>query len=383
VRLDEHDAKAIFAAHGVRTPEGELATSPVEAEAAARALGLPVYVKALTTASSRAARGGVLRVDEAARVGPAFIAATAAVGVGDARVESAIDVGDEWFFAIGYFPGRRGPVLFFSDEGGSGIEERATAVSEVEVDPLLGLRPFHLRDLLSGVRLGEEMSTAFADVARRLYDLFVSTDALLVEVNPLSWDGSGFVALDGRIEVDDFARSRHADLWTLRSAQEHDRADSGFREHGIDFVELSGRIGIMGLGAGLTMLLADWITEEGGEPAFFCDLTVAAVRDWEALFAGSEPAGFVRASRYALDRTLGDIDVLLVNFTSGGTPVDGLFKGFLSALSSRDWPGAVVAHAGGNRSEQASRLLSRRGIDLQPSLGEAVRAAVAASANAR
>jgi succinyl-CoA synthetase beta subunit len=376
MRLDEHDAKTLFSTHGIDTPVGELVTSPAQAVAAASRLTLPVYVKALDTASSRAERGGVLRIDVLERVAEAFDSVTMALGADAARIEQAVSDCQEWFVAIAYLPERRGPSLLCSAQGGSGVETRAAAVREVEIDPLLGLRRFHVRRLLSGGGVESEVSTAFVEVVERLYDLFVETDAVLVEVNPLVWDGSRFVALDGRVEIDDFACRRQSNLWGLRSASGARDGSSVLRQYGIDFVQLDGRIGIIGLGAGLTMLLADWIAQEGGEPAFFCDLTTAAVRDWSALFAGTEATKFIRSAGYALDRTLEMMEVLLLNFTSGGTPVDGLFRGFFTALDARDWGGPVIAHAGGNRSIEAAGLLAARGIEAQPSLGHAVRAAV-------
>jgi succinyl-CoA synthetase beta subunit len=56
VNVHEYQAKGLFRAFGVAVPEGRLASTPAEAEQAARALGAPVVVvKAQGDAGRRAA----------------------------------------------------------------------------------------------------------------------------------------------------------------------------------------------------------------------------------------------------------------------------------------------------------------------------------------
>jgi succinyl-CoA synthetase beta subunit len=124
------------------------------------------------------------------------------------------------------------------------------------------------------------------------------------------------------------------------------------------------------------MHLADWITEAGGTPAFFFDATTAAVRDWPAIFEGNVPRAFAHALSHGLGLVGSNADVLLVNFTSGGTPVDGLCRGLLQAMSLPEWTVPVVVHVGGNQYLAARSLLRDSAIEAAPTLGDAVRDAV-------
>src|SRR5665213_2861154 len=150
------------------------------------------------------------------------------------------------------------------------------------------------------------------------------------------------------------------------------------RANGIEFVPLNGRIGIVGLGAGLTMHIADWISASGGSPAFFFDATAAAVRDWRRMFEGHMPEDFASALTRGLMAVDDRMGVLMVNFTSGGTPVDALAKGLLVAVRDSGWRGPLITHVAGNRQEQAEAVLRDAGLSPAGTLGEAVRAAVAA-----
>jgi succinyl-CoA synthetase beta subunit len=151
------------------------------------------------------------------------------------------------------------------------------------------------------------------------------------------------------------------------------------RRDGIEYIQIGGNIGIIGLGAGLTMHLADWIVDCGGSPAFFFDATAAAVRDWAAMFSGQTPHDFAAALKNGLAQVRGDITVLLVNFTSGGTPVDALVKGMLLALRELHWDIPLVVHVAGNSQAAAAQLLRHNGVEPSPRLGDAVRAAVLVS----
>jgi succinyl-CoA synthetase beta subunit len=378
VQCDEEDSKGLLRDIGVPAPQGRLVRSAAEATAVADELGGGVYVKALSAGTSRAARGGIRFAESAQDAAEAFEAVTTALDVGEARVEAAQQIDLELYLSVGFVQGGSQPELLFSREGGSGIEGRAASVHRVQVDPLVGLRPFHVRQLLSEAGLSlADYTDVIEPVVRACYDLVIEGDALLVELNPLAVVGGEAVALDARITLDDYAVFRHPEWQRLRASERKDASVEGeLAALGIAYVPLDGDIGVVGLGAGLTMQLADWITNEGGRPAFFFDATTAAVRDHASLFAGETAAGFTEALRAGLGRVAADTDVLLVNFTSGGTPVNGLSAGLLSALADLQWSGDLVVHVAGNRQEAARSFLRENGVEPQPSLGAAVRIAV-------
>jgi succinyl-CoA synthetase beta subunit len=378
--LDEHDAKQLLSRYGVSSPDGDVARDPAEAVAIATAIGRPAYVKALISGKDRAARGGVQRIEGPASADRAFNEVTGALGATAARVEAACEVRKEWFVAVGLLPGDDRPSLLFSEHGGMGVEERRGGVARIEVDIALGLQPFHSRQLAATAKLASAERPLLQQVATSCYEVLVDCDATLVEINPLAITAGGVLALDAHVVVDDYALFRHEEFWTTRSGRrESGGLSAELRRDGIEFIPFGGTIGIIGLGAGLTMHLADWIVDVGGTPAFFFDATAAAVRDWAPMFAGETPNQFASALARGLSRVGGQTDALLVNFTSGGTPVDALVKGLFLALEAVHWTRPLIVHVAGNRQEAAARLLRQAGIEPFARLGDAVRAAVRAA----
>jgi hypothetical protein len=95
------------------------------------------------------------------------------------------------------------------------------------------------------------------------------------------------------------------------------------------------------------------------------------------MFAGELPARFADILHYGLRRVLPSATSLLVNFTSGGTPVDALVRALLHAWKTGlEWDGALVVHAAGNRGQAARAILKGAGVDAPSTLGDSVRRAV-------
>jgi succinyl-CoA synthetase beta subunit len=294
-----------------------------------------------------------------------------------ARVEAAVEVIAEFYLAAGFMDGGSLPEIALSAQGGSGIEERTDTLHRLSVDPLLGLRPFHIRRLLSEASVEENLRNAVISAVEACYELVAKHDVTLVEINPLGVTATGTVALDARCTLDDHAAYRHSHWRSLRCVRDYERSIEGMLAlAGIAFVPLDGEIGVIGLGAGLTMHLADWLTNLGGRPAFFFDATAAAVRDHAPLFANEPARQFTDALQFGLGKVGHRVGVLLANFTSGGTPVNGLAEALLVALKDIGWKGELVLHVAGYRQAEAVSFLRSAGIEPAVSLGAAVRAAL-------
>ena len=376
MRLDEQAAKALLQSYDITCPAGTMVTSATDAESAAGDLGVPAYVKALTTETNRAARGEVLMIKRVDEASSAFTTVTAALSTKRARIERAV-AADRWWYVALFLPvGADVFELWVSAHGGSGIESRPDGMARVRVDPLVGLRGYQCRRAAKLAGLSEPDADLLQPLLARCYEIMRACDLELIELNPVAVSQNGLIVVDARISVDDYALFRQTDLVQLAANDENQSIEADLRQLGVEYVPLGGRIGIVGLGAGLSMHLADWITDEGGTPAFFFDATTAAVRDWPAIFAGEIPQAFAHALEYGLTKVGTNADVWLVNFTSGGTPVDGLCRGLLEAMSQLGWTVPIVVHVGGNRYEAAKALLSDSDIEAVSTLGEAVRTAV-------
>jgi succinyl-CoA synthetase beta subunit len=326
--LFEHQAKELFARHGVAVPRGRVAWSPEEAAAVAAELGGTVAVKAQVQIGGRGKAGGIkLAADPAeARAHAERIIGMDIRGhtVRRVLVEEASDIAAEYYVAILHDRASKGFLAMASAEGGVDIEEvaatRPEAIVKVPVNPLVGLRSYHVNQLVYGAAFDERARKGAAELLARLYDVLVAADCMLVEVNPLVLTGGGqVVALDGKVSLDDSALPRHPDLEELRDTFAVDPQEQAAKERGLNYIKLDGYVGIIGNGAGLVMSTLDVVAQAGGKAANFLDVGGGASA--ETMTDG-------------LEVILSDAKVrsVLVNIFGGITRGDLVAQGILDAL---------------------------------------------------
>jgi succinyl-CoA synthetase beta subunit len=319
--LFEHQAKELFARHGVAVPRGRVAWKPEEAEAVAAELGGTVVVKAQVQIGGRGKAGGIqLARDPAeAREQAARIIGMDIRGhtVRRVLVEEASEIAAEYYVAILHDRAGKGFLAMASAEGGVEIEEVAAskpeAIVRVPVNPLIGLRPYHVNQLVYGAGFDERARKGAAELLAKLYQVFVAADCMLVEVNPLVLTAAGqVIALDGKVSLDDSALVRHPDLEALRDTFAVDPQEQAAKERGLNYIKLDGYVGIIGNGAGLVMSTLD-------EPANFLDVGGGASAETMA---------------DGLEVILSDQKVrsVLVNIFGGITRGDLVAQGILDAL---------------------------------------------------
>src|SRR5918999_630460 len=275
--LFEYQAKELFAKHGVAVPRGRVAWSPSEAEAAAAEIGGTVVVKAQVQIGGRGKAGGIQLAGDPA----------------EARAQA---------------------------ERILGMDIRGHTVRRVPVDPLVGLRGYHVNQLVYGADFDERARKGAAELLARLYEVFVDADCMLVEVNPLVLTADGqVIALDGKVSLDDSALERHPDLEELRDTFAVDPQEQAAKEQGLNYIKLDGHVGIIGNGAGLVMSTLDVVAQAGGKAANFLDVGGGASA--ETMAAG-------------LEVILSDPKVrsVLVNIFGGITRGDLVAQGILDAL---------------------------------------------------
>src|SRR6185295_6237706 len=129
VKLHEYQAKQLLAREGIPIPEGRLATTHEEAEAAASALGGTVVVKAQVHAGGRGKAGGikVAKTPAEAREHASTILHMQIKGlrVRKVLVERGAQIASELYLGITLDRDRRRPVVMLSTVGGMDIEEVA------------------------------------------------------------------------------------------------------------------------------------------------------------------------------------------------------------------------------------------------------------------
>ncbi|MGE0415592.1 MAG: ADP-forming succinate--CoA ligase subunit beta [Acetobacteraceae bacterium] len=305
MNIHEYQAKELLKRHGVAVPDGFVAWTAEEAEAAAAKLPGPVWVvKAQIHAGGRGAgrfiddpdgKGGVrlarsatdVRRAAEAMIGHKLVTKQTGPGgrpVHRVYVEAGCDIARELYLSLLVDRAVGRITVVASTEGGMEIEEVAATHPEkilrVPIDPATGISGFHGRRLASGLGLTGPQAASFGRFITAMYGAFVGLDCAIVEVNPLVVTGAGeVVALDAKIAFDDNALFRHPELEKLRDEAEIDPKELEAEKYNLNYVALDGNIGCMVNGAGLAMATMDIIKLFGMAPANFLDVGGGATKE--------------------------------------------------------------------------------------------------------
>ncbi|MDJ0270598.1 MAG: ADP-forming succinate--CoA ligase subunit beta [Aigarchaeota archaeon] len=367
MKLHEYESRELFTAYGIPVPRYGLARSGEEALKIAREIGGRVVVKAQVLVAGRGKAGGIKFAhtpEEAAEIASKMIG-TAIKGE---KVESVLiseyqEVEGELYLSVIIDRSRGMPLVIASPEGGVEIEELARTSPEkliqLHVDPLIGLRPHHLRNIQNFMGLDEKYSKQLPQVLTSLYKLFVENDCELAEINPLAITSGGLVAIDAKILVDDNSLFRHSQF---RRSEVGESFEVEARRMGFSYVELDGDIGIIGNGAGLTMATMDVVKEMGGRPANFLDIGGGASEE----IVEKAASLLLRHPR---------VKVLFVNVLGGITRCDEVAKGLVSAVKAHGAGKKVVVRMMGTREEEGKKILRESGLYPYDSMEEAAQMA--------
>jgi succinyl-CoA synthetase beta subunit len=293
-RLHEYQGKAILAANGFKIPRGRAASTPDEAVATAKELGVQVVVKIQAWTTGRAGIGGVAFAKRPADArGHAARMLSMKVGqfpVEAVLVEEKIDIDREFFLSFAIDDAARAPVIIFAPGGGTGIEERAAATRRIACDVKNGPLDEHVTKSVGACGLSKNQVKELADSIRKLFAAARSVEARSLEINPLVLTKTGeFVAADCRITIDDYAVARHPEL-KIEIAREFDHPPTELEriayaveqsDHRGTFYfaqlattapkESKGLVGFHGAGGGGSMMSMDAIVNAGFTIANFTD----------------------------------------------------------------------------------------------------------------
>jgi succinyl-CoA synthetase beta subunit len=364
VDLFEYQARDLFAKHDVPVLAGEVIDTPEAAREITERLGGKSVVKAQVKVGGRGKAGGVKL---AATPDEAVARATDILGM-DIKghtvhkvmiAETAPEIVEEYYVSFLLDRANRTFLSIASVEGGMEIEEvaatRPEAVAKTAIDPIDGVDEAKAREIVAAAKFPAEVADKVANVLVKLWDTFIKSDALLVEVNPLAKVASGEVlALDGKVSLDDNAEFRH-DWDELHDKAAANPLEAAAKEKGLNYVKLDGEVGIIGNGAGLVMSTLDVVAyageKHGGvKPANFLDI-------------GGGASAQVMAN--GLEIILGDPDVksVFVNVFGGITACDEVANGIVQALKLLEDRGEkvekpLVVRLDGNNAELGRKILT-------------------------
>jgi len=333
VDLFEYQARDLFEANSIPVLKAKVATTAAQARDAAQEIGGKVVVKAQVKVGGRGKAGGVKLAENG---DDAFVKAEAILGmdikghiVKKVMVAAAAPIESEYYLAILLDRSNRSFLVMASVAGGMDIEEVAHKTPEklakVHIDPNEGISQEKALAIVQQGGFGSDVENQVADVLVTLWKTFQSSDATLVEVNPLVKTVDGrVIALDGKVTLDDNAAFRHPEFEALIDHEAADPLEALAKERDLNYVKLQGEVGVIGNGAGLVMSTLDVVAYAGER------------------FGGVKPANFLDIGGGAsaqvmadgLSIILGDKDVksVFVNVFGGITSCDAVANGIIQAL---------------------------------------------------
>ncbi|MBX7166927.1 MAG: ADP-forming succinate--CoA ligase subunit beta [Pirellulales bacterium] len=376
MKIHEFQAKQILRDAGVPVPRGIVARTANEAAAAFRELGGSLaVVKAQIHAGGRG-KGSLLgnpqqrgvqlvrSAEEAAAVAGALVGnplVTIQTGeqgqvVRQVLVEEGCKIARELYLGIVVDRSSAGPVLMASNQGGMDIEKVAHETPELifreKFAPDAGLQPYQVRKLAKKLNLQGASVRAAEKFLTALCRVFVACDCSLAEINPLVVTESGeLLALDAKMNFDDNASFRHAELSKLRDLDEEEPAEVRAAAAGLSYVKLDGNIGCLVNGAGLAMSTMDLIKLHGGEPANFLDVG-----------GGADVKQVTEAFRILLSDK--NVKAVLVNIFGGIMRCTTIASAVLEAYKTVGFNVPLVVRLEGTEVEQGRKMLADSALDL-------------------
>jgi succinyl-CoA synthetase beta subunit len=159
-------------------------------------------------------------------------------------------------------------------------EETPHLIFKEEVDPTTGQTHYQARKIAFSLKIPKQTIKNFIEQASSLVSLCKQKDFTLVEINPLVLtNDANIVALDAKINIDDNALFRQAELLKMFDENEVDQKELEAEKYGLSYVKLEGKIGCMVNGAGLAMATMDIIKLKGSSPANFLDVGGGATKE--------------------------------------------------------------------------------------------------------
>ena len=366
MKIHEYQAKEILKAHRVPVPEGKPCFSVEEAVSAAQALGGSCWViKAQIHAGGRGKGGGVKvasSIDEVSRHASDILGMTLVTHqtgpsgkvVERLLIEQGVEIANELYIGLVVDRGNQIIALMASSEGGVNIEDVAIQSPEkihtLQIDSIEGVNEDAARSIAAEIGLPKSVQDEAVKLFSNLYEVFLTCDATLVEVNPLvvTRDGN-VVAVDAKIDLDDSAMYRHPELTELRDFSEEDPNEIEASRVGLNYISLEGNIGCLVNGAGLAMATMDIIKLHGGEPANFLDV------------GGGATAEQVSAAfRIMLKHS--NVRAILVNIFGGIMRCDVIATGIVEAVQRVDIRLPLVIRLEGTNVEKGREILEKSGL---------------------
>ena len=368
MNIHEHQAKQLLKKFGAIVPNGEACFTVQEVLEKAKKLNLKKYVlKAQIHAGGRGKAGGVKILDNLADLEKAANdllgkkLVTHQTGPSGKEVkrlylEEPSNIEKEFYLSCLIDRASSKIAFISSDQGGMDIEEVAkndpSKISTVKINFSGDIKDEDCKKIVQNFSLDNDAKLKCIKIIKSIFKTFISTDASLIEINPLILTKeNNIVCLDAKISFDDNAIFKHPELLELRDLNEEDPTEIEASKHDLAYIKLDGTIGCMVNGAGLAMATMDIIKLHGQEPANFLDVGGGASKEKVSA---------------AFKIILSDKNVkgILINIFGGIMRCDVLAQGIVEAAKETKIDIPLVVRLAGTNSEEGKKILDESGLKI-------------------
>ena len=370
MNIHEHQAKDILKKFGAPVPNGVPIFSLSEIDEKIKKIKTSkIVLKAQIHAGGRGKAGGVKVVEnieqlkQEAKILLGKVLVTHQTGpqgreVKRLYIEEASDIQKEFYLSCLVDRASSKIAFISSAEGGMDIEEVASKTPDkiitTRVSLANGLSKDDIKQILKPYQLPNSCAQQAEQLIKSIFDALVSTDANLIEVNPLILTkDNNVLCLDAKINFDSNALYRHPDVVALRDLNEEDPAEIEASKYDLAYIKLDGAIGCMVNGAGLAMATMDIIKLYGSEPANFLDVGGGATKEKVSA---------------AFKIILSDKNVkgILINIFGGIMRCDVIAEGVIAAAKETNLSVPLVVRLAGTKFEEGKKILEQSNLKIIP-----------------
>ena len=368
MNIHEHQAKQILKKYGASVPKGEFAFTVNELIEKAKKIKTEKYVlKAQIHAGGRGKAGGVKilnnieELTDAAKemLGKTLITHQTGPNGKEVKrlyIEESSKIKKEFYLSCLIDRASSKIAFISSDQGGMDIEEVAKKSPEkiitTKVDYLEDIYYENCKKIIKIFNLKDNTMLQGINLIKSIYKMFISTDANLVEINPLILtEDDNLICLDAKMNFDDNSIFRQPEIQSLRDLNEEDPSEIEASKHDLAYIKLDGSIGCMVNGAGLAMATMDIIKLFGQEPANFLDVGGGASKEKVSA---------------AFKIILSDPNVkgILINIFGGIMRCDILAQGVVEAAKEININVPLVVRLAGTNYKEGKLILDNSGLKI-------------------
>ena len=368
MNIHEHQAKQILKKYGASVPKGEFAFTVNELIEKAKKIKTEKYVlKAQIHAGGRGKAGGVKilnnieELTDAAKemLGKTLITHQTGPNGKEVKrlyIEESSKIKKEFYLSCLIDRASSKIAFISSDQGGMDIEEVAKKSPEkiitTKVDYLEDIDDENCKKIIKIFNLKDNTMLQGINLIKSIYKMFISTDANLVEINPLILtEDDNLICLDAKMNFDDNSIFRQPEIQSLRDLNEEDPSEIEASKHDLAYIKLDGSIGCMVNGAGLAMATMDIIKLFGQEPANFLDVGGGAAKEKVSA---------------AFKIILSDPNVkgILINIFGGIMRCDILAQGVVEAAKEININVPLVVRLAGTNYKEGKLILDNSGLKI-------------------